>query len=850
MDCFKLLGIQPTKDIKIIKRAYAKMLKVCSPEEDPSGFQELRNAYEEALERANEADDFSQDLLSPVDDFMVKFEEYYADFQKRIDSSLWKELLERDVCYNIDTSQEINNKILRFIMEHYNFPHEVWVLFNSYFSWSTKKEKLYQEFPQNFIDFIVYRATQKDFFRYDYLLNCGDRQEAFIEAYKQGCRALEEYDLYHTQKHIDEATEISPDHPDLLVLTARYLMTNGQIAEAHTLLSDSINKNDEDLNAVIHRGHLFFRMGKFQDAYDDYKKANTIDPESTDLLFPLGKCCISLGKYEEAIEHLQRLRDKLPYNREVWILLNSAYCFLIDELAAQSVMNPEDTEIQYRLAEAYWGNKKLEESYELLISLQEKNRLDTKTYVLLCKVLLRLNKKELAYSTVCKALELFPKEHELVFYKACILDELGEYEEAIFYYDRAIDLDPEDATSYNNKAHLQNRLKRYNEALDNVQQAIKLASNNAHAYKNKGEALLGLQLYEDSLAACEEALTIYPYLVDAYVIKMKLFAAVNQYDNALNTFRNAMDLGLKDTRLYYEKGNVLYLNERYEEAVYACDQALELDENNQEACYCKGLCYYYQDNYEQAVHCFDQAIEKDGLYEQAYYYKALCLSEDEKREEALIEIEKAIQLDSEHVDRSHKLKGSILFNLERYWEAVEAFKKAIEKNPTCASYYYNVGYTLNDRLEEYEQSLSYFDKSIELDPSVIGAYICKSHSYYNLSEYEKCIEQCDIALELDPEVLNGHRNRAWAFYELGQLEEAEKSCSRGLKIDGNFENLLGLKLNILRRKEQYRDALIAADRYLEICPDDMDIMKIREELIQKIDKPKKGLFNLLSGKSG
>lgn len=43
-----ILGIEPTQDQREIKKAYARRLKVTRPEEDPQGFQRLRDAFEEA----------------------------------------------------------------------------------------------------------------------------------------------------------------------------------------------------------------------------------------------------------------------------------------------------------------------------------------------------------------------------------------------------------------------------------------------------------------------------------------------------------------------------------------------------------------------------------------------------------------------------------------------------------------------------------------------------------------------------------------------------------------------------------------------------------------------------------
>lgn len=52
MTIWERLGIGRTEDIKVIKRAYAKQLKIYHPEDDPAGYQALREAFDAAISYA------------------------------------------------------------------------------------------------------------------------------------------------------------------------------------------------------------------------------------------------------------------------------------------------------------------------------------------------------------------------------------------------------------------------------------------------------------------------------------------------------------------------------------------------------------------------------------------------------------------------------------------------------------------------------------------------------------------------------------------------------------------------------------------------------------------------------
>ena len=69
LSAWQVLGIAQTTNKKLIKRAYAKLLKLHKPEQDPEGYQHLRNAYDKAIayckgENVNSAEDFHKDVFA------------------------------------------------------------------------------------------------------------------------------------------------------------------------------------------------------------------------------------------------------------------------------------------------------------------------------------------------------------------------------------------------------------------------------------------------------------------------------------------------------------------------------------------------------------------------------------------------------------------------------------------------------------------------------------------------------------------------------------------------------------------------------------------------------------------
>ena len=126
-DFFNTLGIEATKEEKEIKKEYRDKLQTVNPEDDPNRFKIIREDYEEALKYARQKEDEKEKRLSLVEDFIFRCEQLYNDFYRRIDEQEWESLFSEDICISLESGEEVRQRFLVFLMEHFRLPAAVWM---------------------------------------------------------------------------------------------------------------------------------------------------------------------------------------------------------------------------------------------------------------------------------------------------------------------------------------------------------------------------------------------------------------------------------------------------------------------------------------------------------------------------------------------------------------------------------------------------------------------------------------------------------------------------------------------------------------------------------------------------
>ena len=150
-----LLGIEPTKDKKTITAAYRAQLAHTNPEDKPEEFKALRAAYEEALKLADQEQQEPLRDESPVGLWMERIRTLYDDFAQRIQPENWVELLSDDICTALDTRPLAEMALLNFLTQDFYIPQSVWQVFDRTFSWTERKEELYESYARDFVDYAV-----------------------------------------------------------------------------------------------------------------------------------------------------------------------------------------------------------------------------------------------------------------------------------------------------------------------------------------------------------------------------------------------------------------------------------------------------------------------------------------------------------------------------------------------------------------------------------------------------------------------------------------------------------------------------------------------------------------------
>ncbi len=318
MNWWNVLEISYDSDIKTIKKAYSKLLKINNPEDNAEGYQKLREAYDAAIKYAkkNNKNQGNQEVINinneenvivdngyifesylnkdkqishrldldnnernhddkkeklnlseQIAQFLNRLNDIYRDLHLRSDPAVWEELLNSAVLWDLEAFSIIENEVFDFLTKHKYLSAEIWTKLNNNFSWSQNEMKLYNKYSYPMVDEFIKNLKEPSELKYDYIKSINPEvADEYLYEREQAEKALKNKKYADAYNYLQHANSLFKGDPELLRLKGDYNYNIEHLETALECYKTAFEINNYDLNSALHIGIILVLYKRFSEA--------------------------------------------------------------------------------------------------------------------------------------------------------------------------------------------------------------------------------------------------------------------------------------------------------------------------------------------------------------------------------------------------------------------------------------------------------------------------------------------------------------------------------------------------------------------------------------------------------
>ena len=314
----------------------------------------------------------------------------------------------------------------------------------------------------------------------------------------------------------------------------------------------------------------------------------------------------------------------------------------------------------------------------------------SEAYNTLAKALQAQGELEAAKGCLTQALHLQPKTAELHAHLGSVYLQQQQLSEAMNCYQRAVALNPQFAAAYWEMGRLWKQMGDPDQSTDCWYRALQLEPSwgTAREHWSLGTSLVEQNKLEQAVQSYRQAIRIDPKLAEAYHNLGVVLGKQKRWQEALQEHRQAVMLNPENPQFWAGLGRALVMHESWEEAIAVYQKVTKLDLN--------GVNYgIFQHALGQLEQC------QKAMVAQSYCRMAENLAQQQKWQEAVNCYRQAIERYPGSAEQYAGL-GKALAKLEQWQEAVTVYQRAMELAPDNTNYYLAFGELLIQR-EQFQK---------------------------------------------------------------------------------------------------------------------------------------------------
>jgi tetratricopeptide (TPR) repeat protein len=260
--------------------------------------------------------------------------------------------------------------------------------------------------------------------------------------------------------------------------------------------------------------------------------------------------------------------------------------------------------------------------------------------------------------------------------------------------------------------------RRFDEALKTLRMAQKRAPDFAMAHQEIGLTLMAMDRAGEAIEALRKAVELQPKMPIAWKALGDILAAQGNKKASREAFRQHLVSTVKNSELV-EAGDHLFAG-KLAKAEALCREVLKKDPLDVSAIRMLATIGIKLGRYADAEKLLTRCLELAPDFHLARNDYANALSKQQQYEPALAEIEKLLVIEPDNPNHL-MLKASVLVNIGKFQQAIDIYDRVLSQYSKQPRAYQSYGHALKT-VGRLDDAIAAYRRAIELEPSLGEAY--------------------------------------------------------------------------------------------------------------------------------
>jgi len=563
-------------------------------------------------------------------------------------------------------------------------------------------------------------------------------------------------------------SRVQPQDPEVLVNLTQAYLGAGQKEKGLELAHSLSEQAKNDVRAHFTLGVLLAKQRQYSAASHEFEIANSLQPDTFEILYNLGQAYRRRGDNEKALDVLGRALKLSPNSVETLYLIAQIYSDANKDLDALELLvkahklAPRDTDVIFLMARLSMKQSFYEDAIPLLEEGLKVDPNRPKLLAALGESYFMAGKVDNAKDTFQTLIQVDPSARSYAFMALCYRHQ-GRFDEAVKYLEQGLKADPHDVSCLYNMGYIASRQGQYDLGEKWLKQALDIDPNYAEALLELAELKMHQKKFEEAVPLLRKCAQLDPHPAPVYYRLQAAERNLHQTEAAERDLKIFQTLSRDPNPLPFPFQHFFaYLDQR---ADLTPQQQTQFDVEQLEQ--------------EVKVH----SGRPQNLYFLAEAYLKLGRVEDAKQ--AIAQLDQLSQGDF----RTLVGVGVLLARYHFYPEAAAHFQEALKSNPNSDDAWYDLA-DAYFRQRDYADALTaaqHVSPEGQKDTSYLALL---ADILAHLGQYDAAVKLLGQQIAANPDQDQAYLSLALVHLRSGNTSGAREALQRGLERTPDSGELL------------------------------------------------------------